>query len=167
TGEAREVIVLLYENPTIMFLAFKDASFPLPKVIESLFPFRTALLGTNRDRLRHLITQRESRKFGRQFNPWGLYKYVSAVNAVRLRKLLSTLEGEDYPADPKLAYRQLRQATLTGTMEIPDVDFERDIGGYAKVKKQIKQEILDILGRRDRSTSEEEVRRMEDLIPRG
>src|SRR5262249_43280078 len=72
-----------------------------------------------------------------------------------------------YPADPKLAYRQLRQATLTGTMEIPDVDFERDIGGYAKVKKQIKQEILDILGRRDRSTSEEEVRRMEDLIPRG
>jgi len=167
TSEAREVIVLLYENPTIMFLGFKDPSFPLPKVIESLFPHRTALLGTSRDRLRHLITQRESRKFGRQFNPWGLYKYVSGVNAVRLRKLLSTLEGEDYPADPKLAYRQLRQATLTGTMEIPDVDFERDIGGYAKVKKQIKQEILDILGRRDRSTFEEEVRRMEDLIPRG
>lgn len=167
TGEAREVIVLLYENPTIMFLGFKDPSFPLPKVIESLFPHRTALLGISRDRLRLLITQRESRKFGRQFNPWGLYKYVSGVNAVRLRKLLSTLEGEDYPADPKLAYRQLRQATLTGAMEIPDVDFERDIGGYAKVKKQIKQEILDILGRRDRSTSEEEVRRMEELIPRG
>ena len=167
TSEAREVIVLLYENPTIMFLGFKDPSFPLPKVIESLFPHRTALLGINRDRLRHLITQRESRKFGRLFNPWGLYKYVSGVNAVRLRKLLSTLEGEDYPADPKLAYRQLRQATLTGSMEIPDVDFDRDIGGYAKVKKQLRQEILDILGRRDKSTSEEEVRRMEDLIPRG
>lgn len=167
TGEAREVIVLLYENPTIVFLGFKDPSFPLPKVIESLFPHRTALLGISRDRLRHLVTQRESRKFGRQFNPWGLYKYVSGVNAVRLRKLLSTLEGEDYPADAKLAFRQLRNATLTGAMEVPDVDFDRDIGGYAKVKKQIKQEILDILGRRDKSTSEEEVRRFEELIPRG
>src|SRR5262245_6077411 len=167
TSEAREVIVLLYENPTIMFLGFKDPSFPLPKVIESLFPHRTALLGINRDRLRHVITQKESRKFGRQLNPWGLYKYVSGVNAVRLRKLLSTLEGEDYPAEPKLAFRQLRQATLTGAMEIPDVDFDRDIGGYAKVKKQLKQEILDILNRRDKSTSEEEVRRFEELIPRG
>jgi cell division protease FtsH len=167
TGEAREVIVLLYENPTIVFLGFKDPSFPLPKVIDSLFPHRTALLGIGRDRLRHLITQKESRKFGRQFNPWGLYKFVSGVNAVRLRKLLSTLEGEDYPADPKQAYRQLRQATLTGNMEIPDVDFERDIGGYVKVKKQLRQEVLDILGRRDRSTSEDEIRRMEELIPRG
>ena len=53
----------------------------------------------------HLVTQKESRKFGKQFNPWALYKYVSGVNAVRLRKLLSTLEGEDYPADPQHAYR--------------------------------------------------------------
>lgn len=167
TSEAREVIVLLYENPTIVFLGFKDPSFPLPKVIETLFPHRVALLGIGRDRLRHLVTQRESRKFGKQLNPMGLYKYVSGVNAVRLRKLLQTLEGEDYPADAKLAYRQLRQATLTGSMEIPDVDLERDVGGYVKVKKQLRQEILDILNRRDKSTSDEEVRRMEDLIPRG
>ena len=167
TSEAREVIVLLYENPTIVFLGFKDPSFPLPKVIESLFTHRTALLGISRDRLRQLITQRESRKFGKQLNPMGLYKYVSGVNAVRLRKLLQTLEGEDYPADAKQAYRQLRQATLTGNMEIPDVDLDRDVGGYVKVKKQLRQEILDILNHRDKSTSEEEVRRMEDLIPRG
>jgi hypothetical protein len=29
-------------------------------------------------------------QFGRQFKPWNLYKYVSGLNAVRLRKLLST-----------------------------------------------------------------------------
>ena len=167
TSEAREVIVLLYENPTIVFLGFKDPSFSLPKVIENLFPHRTPLLGVGRDRLRHLVTQRESRKFGRQFNPWGLYKYVSGVNAVRLRRLLSTLEGEDYPADPKQANRQLRQATLTGSLEIPDVDLDRDIGGYARVKKQLRQEILDVLARRDRATTEEDVRRLEDLLPRG
>src|SRR5215210_3132132 len=167
TGEAREVIVLLYENPTIVFLGFKDPSFQVPKVIESLFPHRTPLLGISRDRLRHLVTQRESRKFGRQFNPWGLYKYVSGVNAVRLRKLLSTLEGEDYPADPKQAYRHLRQATLTGTLEVPDVDLARDIGGYDKVKKRLRDEILDVLHRRDKAADADEIARLEDLIPRG
>jgi ATP-dependent Zn protease/intein/homing endonuclease len=167
TGEAREVIVLLYENPEIVWLGFKDPSFPLPKVIENLFPHRISMLGTARDRLRHLVTQRESRKFGKPFNPWALYKYVSGVNAVRLRRLLSTLEGEDFPSDPKLAYRQLRQATLTGSLEIPEVSLEKDIGGYDKVKQRLRQEILDVLARRDAATNEEEVARLEELIPRG
>src|SRR6476660_3090346 len=139
TAEAREVIPLLYENPELVWLGFKDPSFPLPKVIENLFPFRTSLLGVARPRLRHLVTQKESRKFGREFNPWALYKHVSGVNAVRLRRLLSTLEGEDYPADPKRAFRQLRQATLVGSLEVPDVDFDRDSGGYAKVKTRLRQ----------------------------
>lgn len=167
TGEAREVIVLLYENPTITFLGFKDPSFPLPKVIDNLFAHRISFLGTSRDRLRQLITQKESRKFGKQFNPWGLYKYVSGVNPVRLRKLLSTLEGEDYPADAKNAYRQLRSATLNGQMEIPDVNLENDIGGYSKVKTKLRKEILDVLSRRDLATTEEDAARLEDLIPRG
>ncbi|OWK38080.1 AAA family ATPase [Fimbriiglobus ruber] len=167
TGEAREVIPLLYENPELVWLGFKDPSFPLPKVIENLFPHRLSILGTSRNRLRHLITQKEARKFGRQFNPWQLYKYVSGVNAVRLRRLLSTMEGEDYPADPKQAYRQLRQATLTGTLEIPDIDLERDIGGYTKVKKRLREEILDVLQTRDRATEAEEITRLEELIPRG
>lgn len=167
TGEAREVIVLLYENPEIVWLGFKDPSFSLPKVIENLFPHRISLLGIPRDRLRHLVTQRESRKFGNQFNPWALYKYVSGVNAVRLRRLLATLEGEDYPADSRLAYRQLRQATLTGSLEIPEVSLDKDIGGYEKVKKRLRQEILDVLTRRDNATNEEDVARLEELIPRG
>src|ERR1700723_3403461 len=77
TAEAREVIPLLYENPQLGWLGFKDPSFPLPKVIENLFPHRLSLLGISRNRLRHLITRRESRKFGREFNPWALYKFVS------------------------------------------------------------------------------------------
>src|SRR5439155_8379413 len=92
TAEEREVIHLLYENPDLVWVGFKDPSFPLPRVIESLFPHRISLLGISRNRLRHLITQRESRKFGREFNPWQLYKHVSGINAVRLRRLLSTLE---------------------------------------------------------------------------
>src|SRR5437764_4577492 len=167
TGEAREVIPLLYENPELVWLGFKDPSFRLPKVIENLFPHWISILGIGRSRLRHLITQKERRKFGREFSPWQLYKYVSGVNAVRLRKLLSTLEGEDYPADPKRAYSQVRQATLSGHMEIPSVDLEKDIGGYSKVKSKLKAEILDTLQKRDRATDAEEITRLEELIPRG
>src|SRR6476620_4310676 len=136
TGEAREVIPLRYENPELVWLGFKDPSFPLPKVIENLFVHWLSILGTSRNRLKGLVTQRESRKFGREFNPWQLYKFVSGVNAVRLRKLLSTLEGEDYPADPRQAYRQLRQATLTGDLEIPEINLDTDIGGHDKGKKR-------------------------------
>ncbi len=166
TGEAREVIPLLYENPELVWLGFKDPSFPLPKVIENLFPHRMSILGVGRNRLKSLVTQREARKFGRPFNPWQLYKYVSGVNAVRLRKLLSTLEGEDYPTDPKQVYRQLRAATA-GSLEMPNVDLETDIGGYAKTKKQLRQEILDVLAKRDRSTNQEDIARLEELLPKG
>ncbi len=167
TTEAREVIPLLYENPAMVWLGFKDPSFPLPRVIDNLFPHRVSLLGIPRPRLRHLITQAEARKFGRQFNPWALYKYVSGVNAVRLRKLLSTLEGEDYPADPRHAYRQLRQATLQGTLEVPTIDLENDIGGYSAVKRRLRAEIIDVLAIKERATDADEIARLEELIPKG
>jgi cell division protease FtsH len=167
TSEAREVIPLLYENPEIVWLGFKDPSFPLPRVIENVFPFRVDLIGIRRERLRHLVTRRESRKFGRTFNAWGLYKYVSGINAVRLRKLLSTLEGEDYPADARGTYRQLRQATLGGAMEIPAVSLREDIGGYTRVKDRLAAEILDVLAHKEKLTSEDEVRAIEELIPKG
>ncbi len=167
TSEAREVIPLLYENPELVWLGFKDPSFPLPKVIENLFPHWLSILGVPRNRLRYLVTQKESRKFGKNFSPWQLYKYVSGVNAVRLRRLLSTLEGEDYPADPKRVFAQLRQATLTNHMEIPNVDLDTDIGGYTKVKQKLRAEILDVLQKRDRATEAEEIARLEELIPRG
>ncbi len=167
TSEAREVIPLLYENPEVVWLGFKDPSFGIPTVIENLFPHKTSILGISRNKLKQLITQKESRKFGRNFNPWQLYKYVSGLNAVRLRKLLSTMEGEDYPAEPKVAFNNLRSVTLSATMEVPNIDLDADIGGYTKTKKRLRQEILDVLQKRDQATTPEDVLRLEELIPRG
>ena len=169
TSEAREVIPLLYENPELCFMGFKDPSFPLPKVIENLFPRRESLLGVPRDRLGQLVTQRESRKLSgdRSLKPYQLYKSVSGVNAVRMRRLLSTLTGEDYPVDPKPAYHQLRQATLVGQLTLPDVDLDKDIGGYKKVKERLGKEILDVLALKDQSDDENAMKRIEGLIPRG
>lgn len=167
TAEAREVIPLLYENPELVWLGFKDPSFPLPRVIDNLFPHRTSLLGIPRPRLRHLVTQKESRKFGRDLNPWSLYKHVSGMNAVRLRKLLATLEGEDYPVTPQHAVKQIRQVTMTSQLEIPNIDLARDIGGYAKVKDRLRKEILDVLALKEQASEADEVSRLEELIPRG
>lgn len=167
TAEAREVIPLLYENPELVWLGFKDPSFPLPRVIEGLFPHRYSLLGIPRPKLRQLVTQRESRKFSREFNPWALYKYVSGMNAARLRRLLATLEGEDYPADPRHAYQQIRLATNGSQLEVPHVDLAKDIGGYARVKERLRLEILDVLSHKDQRTDPEEIAQLESLIPRG
>lgn len=167
TSEAKEVVALLYENPELVWLGFKDATFPLPVVIENLFPHRYSLLGIPRDKLPALVTQKEARKFGQSFNPWSLYKYVSGMNAARLRRLLSTLDGEDYPQDPSRAYAQIRQATSGGKLEVPSVDLESQLGGYDKVKKRLRTEILDVLARKEACTNADEITRLESLIPKG
>ncbi|MGC4116941.1 MAG: AAA family ATPase [Myxococcales bacterium] len=167
TAEAREVIPLLYENPEMLWLGFRDPSFPVPRVIENLFPHKESILGVGRERLRYLVTQREARKFGKGFNPYLLYKHVSGVNAVRLRRLLGSVTGEDYPVDPKGALRQLRQATIAGSLSMPDLDLHKDIGGYGRVKEQLQKEIIDILAAKDQLSDPEAVKRIENLLPRG
>ncbi len=167
TMEAREVVALLYENPNVVWLCFRDTSFPLPEVITALFPRRFTILGVPRDRLPFLVTRREARKLGRGFLPYRLYKYVSGVNAVRLRRMLSTLEGDDYPEDPGAAYAQLRAATTAADVQLPDVDLTKDIGGYAKVKARLSREILDVLAKKEAATDPERVKQIEALVPRG
>jgi cell division protease FtsH len=166
-AEAREVIPLLYENPEVLWLGFKDPSVPLPAPIENLFPFRESIIGVPRDRLHHLVTQREARKLGRGLDPYALYKNVSGLNAVRLRRLLASLTGEDYPADPAPAFAQLRSATLTNAVELPQVDLQADIGGYGSVKDRLAAEILAILAAKDKLADPAHIARVERLIPRG
>nr|HEX4316196.1 AAA family ATPase [Kofleriaceae bacterium] len=166
-SEARELIPLLYENPEVMWLGFKDPSIPLPPSISNLFAHVETLVGIPRDRLRHLVTQREARKLGRGFDPYALYKHVSGVNAVRLRRLLGALAGEDYPADARPVMAQLRNATLSSDVELPHVDLDTDIGGYGTVKDRLRDEILAILAAKDKLSDITQIDRIESLIPRG
>ena len=121
------------------------------------------------NRLRHLVTQKESRKFGQQFNPWQLYKYVSGVNAVRLRKLLSHARGRGLPGRPEAGVppappgdaRRARWKSRTSTST-------SDIGGYAKVKEQLrKRDPRRPREARTSATDADEIARLEELIPRG
>ncbi len=173
SAETREAAVLLYDNPDAVFVAFKDPSFELPKVIENLFPVRCSLLGLARERLAHLITRREARKLTADtLNPYSLYKYLSGTHAVRCRQILGHFQDHvDYdPAAPESAaeiYREIRQMTVSGDVELPRVDLDRDVGGYDAVKKKLREEILDLLLAKDKSRDPTEIRHIEEIVPKG
>jgi cell division protease FtsH len=168
TTEAREVVALLYENPNILWLGFRDPSFSLPKVIGNLFQHRISIVGIARERVQHLVTQKESRKLGRDgLDVYKLYKHVSGVHAIRLRQLLASLEGEDYPEDATPIWAQIRQATLEGELSVPELSLKDDIGGYDEVKRKITDDILDIIRRKEALDDPKEISRIESLIPRG
>ena len=70
-------------------------------------------------RLRYLITAREARKFGASVDLDELARLTAGCHAVRLRTILSRIEGEDYPASPGHAYEQVRQLVMAGQIAVP------------------------------------------------
>ena len=172
-AEAREAAAIMYENPDLVFLGFTDPNFEIPEVIEKVFTVKYEIMGIGRDKLSQLILQREARKFGvDRFNPFTLYKYLSGLNAVRARQVLGQLESRvdfdpNLPKSVELIYQDIRKLTLVGDLEVPRVDLEADIGGYKKVKKRIKKEILDLLLIKESMTSAEDVRAIEEIVPKG
>jgi len=172
TMEAREAIPLLYENPEAVLLGFCDPSFPLPRVIEGVFAVKREIVGIPREALAKVITQREARAIDADgFDPFALYKYVSGLNPVRLRRLLAAvgLRREALPGRSQAVqvYRELRRQTVSEDVELPNVDLERDIGGYPEVKLRLREELLDLLQRKDSLGSEGEIQALEALLPRG
>lgn len=167
TDTGREAVNQLYQNPQHVWLGFADPTLPLPGVVRNLFPHRLQLMGIPRERLASLITAAECRKFGESVHVGEVYRYVSGTNPVRLRRLLAAVEGQDLPASPKTALAQLRQGTLQAGLEMPTVDLDRDIGGYERVKRRIREEILDILNLRDSADDQDRARDLEALLPRG
>jgi cell division protease FtsH len=172
TMEAREAIPLLYENPETVLLGFRDPSFPLPRVIEGVFAVKREIVGVPREALIKIVTQREAQAIDAEgFDPFALYKYVSGLNPVRLRRLLAAvgLRRQALPGRPQAAavYRELRRQTVSEDVELPSVDLERDIGGYPEVKLRLREELLDLLQRKDSLGSEGELRELEALLPRG
>lgn len=173
SDRAREVVAMLYENPELTFLAFRDPSFELPKVVSDSFPAKRQILGIPRSSLKKIICQREARKFTvEEFNPFSLYKYVSGLNAVRFRQIMENISNRlDYNPDDEgqlaALFREIRDMTLTAELELPNVDLEKDIGGYDKVKERIQKEILNLLAYKERMTDPERVREIEEIVPKG
>jgi cell division protease FtsH len=172
TLEARECIPLLYENPEAVVLGFRDPSFEVPKVIRDVFGARREIAGIPRDALAKIITRREASALrANDFDAFGLYRYASGLNPARARRLFADLAlrreagvGEDLSAE---VYADLRRQTVTDGVELPNVDLDRDIGGYADVKTRLREELIDLVRRKDTLSSDGDIRAMESLLPRG
>jgi len=170
--EAREAIAWLHENPNLTLLGFKDPSILIPKVIENFFAFTVGVIGLKKTVLPRLITQEEARKFGKDtVNPFQLYKYVSGMNAVRfrqvMREFMNEMDSDGSPATTEARLRTLRSMTTSSNFELPNIDMEKDIGGYDEVKRILNQEIIQMVQRRDALEDHSEADFLERLIPKG
>ncbi|MFO0660712.1 MAG: AAA family ATPase [Polyangiaceae bacterium] len=172
TLEAREAIPLLYENPESVILGFRDPSFEIPKVIRSVFGARREIVGVPRDALAKLITQREARSIHpTELDPFSLYKYVSGLNPVRCRRLFSDLSlRHEAPPGRSMAqevYREIRRQTVTDDIELPNVDLDTDIGGYEQVKERLREDLIELVLRKEAIKGEADIKALEELLPRG
>jgi cell division protease FtsH len=172
TIEARESIPLLYENPEAVFLGFRDPSFEIPKVIHSVFGAHREITGIPREALPKIITQREAKSIsGTEFDPFGLYKYVSGLNPVRCRRIFGDLalrrEATPGRSAAQEVYQDIRRQTVSEDVELPNVDLDADIGGYLDVKTRMKEEMIDLIRRKEALTSETDIQALESLLPRG
>ena len=125
TAEAREVIPLLYENPELVWLGFKDPSFPLPQVIENLFPHRISLLGIARARLRHLVTAARAASSAASSTRGRCTSTSPASTPSGCASCCPRWKARTTRPTRSGAYRQLRQATLGGTLEVPNIDLDK------------------------------------------
>ena len=172
TLEARESIPLLYENPEAILLGFRDPSFEIPKVIQGVFGARREITGIPREALPKIITQREAKSLhATDFDPFGLYKYVSGLNPVRCRRIFNDLGArrEATAGRPMTqeVYQEIRKQTVSDDIELPSVDLERDLGGYHEVKTRLREELIELVRRKENLGTEGDIQAIESLLPRG
>jgi AAA+ superfamily predicted ATPase len=154
-------------------LAFLDPSLEAQKVLTDRFAVHIAIMGLPRyiypdgERaytVNHMLTREERLRFC-EYDPEGLYKNVSGLNAIQFRNAMQYVGATVEPGcDTREIYSVIRRfkTSSSNEIEIPDTDFE-DIGGYEDVKREL-QRTIDLIAGPMKGIDEEERRR---LIPRG
>ena len=168
---ARDLMAVLYENPDLILIAFKDPCLNLPRPVLAFFPRQIEIFGVDRAFMPSLITRAEARRIDtRTFDPYQLYKYVSGQNVVRLRKILMGFTSPQYVDGGGAAVlNEIRKATLSDAeAELPSVPMSM-IGGYEHVKRTLREDVLGLLRfiREEAATEDiRQIKRYERLIPR-
>ena len=172
------MIELLYqrslkrEKPQL--LAFLDPSLEVKKVLTDRFAVHVSIMGLPRyvsldgqravHTVTHLLTREEHERF-EKYEPEGLYKNVSGLNAIQFRHAMKYVGAKVAPgSSPTAIYRVIRQFKTSSSdeIEIPDTNFD-DIGGYEGVKHQLRRIIMLVAGPIEGISEKQRG----DLIPRG
>lgn len=155
-------------------LAFLDPSLEVKKVLSDRFAVHVGIMGLPRyvvldshtpvHTVNHLLTGSERRRFSR-YDPEGLYKNVSGLNAIQFRNAMQYVGARvEEGADPSVIYRHIRKFKTSSNeeIEIPDTTFE-SIGGYEHVKQQLRRIIALVAG----PVEGIDDKQRSELIPRG
>ncbi|HEX5702659.1 MAG TPA: ATP-binding protein [Pyrinomonadaceae bacterium] len=172
------MIELLYqrsakgEKPQL--LAFLDPSLEAKKVLTDRLAVHVSLTGLPRyisldgkhsaHTVTRLLTREEHARFAK-YDPEGLYKNVSGLNAIQFRHAMNYVGAKVAAgSSPNDIYRVIRQFKTSSNdeIEIPDTTFD-DIGGYESVKHQLRRIIMLVAGPIEGISD----RQRGDLIPRG
>lgn len=170
-SSTRDLLAILHENPDLVLVAFKDPNLAFPKVVSSFFPKQMEIFGIDRQFMPHLICQAEAKRINTQeFDPYQLYKFVSGLNVVKLRKILQGFRSDRFTDNSGAAIlNEIRKATLLDAeAELPNVPMTM-IGGYDGVKKVMQEEILGMLKfiqEKSATASPKEIKAYEKLIPK-
>lgn len=154
-------VELLYQ-PTqagerAQLLGFVDASIEVQKVLLNRFAVHISITGLPRYvaldgknpvyTVTHLISKNEYACFDK-YDPEGLYKNVSGLNAVQFRQAMRYVGAKaEEGSEANQVYRIIRQFKISSgdEIEIPDTTFE-NIGGYEHIKQQLRRIIALIAG---------------------
>jgi cell division protease FtsH len=66
-----------------------------------------------------------------------------------------------------LLFRDLREMTTLSDCDMPNIDLDKDIGGYTEVKDKMRKDILELLSYKDSLTDINQINQIEKIIPKG
>jgi len=174
--EVNDIVYWMNSFPGVTRLAFWDPNFPVPRVIESLFPHRVSLQLFNREDLYRLVATEEAQKISVSSDEFtlsaqlALYQYLSGVNVVEVRRLLRSLVDRKYPACENMEEAQKALNLLRDQRNLSETQPELGWGhvyGYDDVRQELKQKVLFPFRLRNKAGDPETLRQSDLLIPRG
>jgi cell division protease FtsH len=126
--ELNDVVYWLTELADVVKLAFWDPAYPLPKIIEDLFPNRVSLQIFSREVLWQLVAPEEARKMSPSPNHFtlasqlALYQYLSGTHVVDVRRILRSLPEQNLPdcrnaSDVERVFQRIRERTSSSAAQ--------------------------------------------------
>src|SRR5262249_55861705 len=64
-------------------------------------------------------------------------------------------------------YQEIRKQTVSEDVQLPNVNLETDIGGYGEVKTRLKEELIELIRRKETLANTADIEALEGLLPRG
>jgi transitional endoplasmic reticulum ATPase len=176
SGEARELIDVLYERSGCILLAFTDVSLAIPDVLASRFaaqvdidvlPREVVTAAGRRVPVGQALVLRAEAELFAGFDPVALYKHIAGLNAIRLRHALQFAYHHNRGRTPRPEFIDLLdelrtfKAKNSRSFDVPNVKFDQ-IGGYDVVKAELERALAIVGG-----AAELPEHLRPDLVPRG